>query len=68
MVSNPALTNNQGLIKTANIMLAVIQDLVSVQVIASLHSEVKLLACLLYLIVLARGWGTLTAFRKGKGT
>ena len=33
--SNPALANNRGLIKTANIMLAVIQDLVSVQVIAS---------------------------------
>ena len=35
MGSNPALANNWGLIKTANIMLAVIQDLVSVQVIAS---------------------------------
>ena len=32
---NPALANNRGLIKTATIMLAVIQDLVSVQVIAS---------------------------------
>ena len=35
MVSNPAQANNRGLIKTANIMLAVIQDLVSVQVIMS---------------------------------
>lgn len=35
MVSNPAQVNNRGLIKTANIMLAVIQDLVSVQVITS---------------------------------
>lgn len=33
--SNPALANNRGLIKTATIMLAVIQDLVSVQVISS---------------------------------
>ena len=35
MVSNPVQANSQGLIKTANIMLAVIQDLVSVQVIMS---------------------------------
>ena len=35
MVSDPAQANNRGLIKTATIMLAVIQDLVSVQVISS---------------------------------
>ena len=35
MVSDPAQANNRGVIKTATIMLAVIQDLVSVQVITS---------------------------------
>lgn len=35
MVSNPVQANSRGLIKTADIMLAVIQDIVSVQVITS---------------------------------
>lgn len=40
MGSNPAWTS-QGLEKTGMIMLAVIQDLVSVQMISSLRGDVK---------------------------
>ena len=44
MGSNPGQTTNQGLQITGKIMLAVIKDLVSVQMIASLGGGVKPLA------------------------
>ena len=66
MVSNPAQASNRSVIKTANIMLAVIQDLVSVQVIASCAVKLSCWPALTPLSCFIKGMGNSYCFAKRK--